>query len=496
MAIALPENSKERNEYFEKFRKQGIFKYNQAQSALEEPNYLAERKNQTDLICCSSCKGFYGRQLFHRHKANCTKDKTSEPVAIHLDVFNNRTDEFSEVVLSCFRRDEIGDTCRTDPTIALIGRRLFQATNKKPESMQETRKTVMNDMRLLARLFLAVKSIVHCDTAEAMFLRKNFPALEQAIDTITREDSKLKHGVKNKIFYLLDSSREILVGHYYSLNMDAKAEEFEKFQKLLDLNKSVIFGDAIYAVHMNRQKKLRMPEQMADEEDVKKLRQYICNTITHYTSDLTFMGPHEYIKVRDSICARVTLFNARRGGEPARLRLDQYDDIKSERWVNSKQKKKLDEWEKKLFKEMEVTYQSGKGDHLVTDFIPLDCRKGLDILADVDVRHKAGVHDRNNYLFPNTQKSGYHVIGWSAIQSMCEEAGVENPKLLTATKQRHRISTIYSALDVPEADRQYFYKHMGHSKEVNLGTYQYPLPVLAVTKVGRHLQEFDKGKHL
>ena len=103
-----------------------------------------------------------------------------------------------------------------------------------------------------------------------MFLRKKFPALEQTIDTITREDSKLKHGVKNKIFYLLDSSREILVGHYYSLNMDAKAEEFEKFQKLLDLNKSVIFGDAIYAVHMNRQKKLRMPEQMADEEDVKK----------------------------------------------------------------------------------------------------------------------------------------------------------------------------------------------------------------------------------
>ncbi len=76
---------------------------------------------------------------------------------------------------------------------------------------------------------------------------------------------------------------------------------------------------------------------------------------------------------------------------------------------------------------------------------------------------------------------------------MCENANVENPELLTASKQRHRISTIYAALDVPEGEREHFYKHMGHSKSVNLGTYQYPLPLLEMTKGGRHLQDIDEG---
>ena len=492
-AIKLPQQSKERNECFEKFRKAGIFKYNKSQSATEEPNYIAERKTQTDLICCSNCKGFYGRQLFHRHKAACAKDKTSEPVAVHLDVFSNQQDEFSRVVLSCFRGDEIGNLCRNDPIIGLIGRRLFQTTKKKPDSVGETRKTVMNDMRLLARLYNVMKDNIDCQNAEALFLRKNFSALEQAIEIVTREEEILKHGVKNKIYYLLNNSREILVGHYFSLEMDEKAAEIEKFQKLLDLNKALIFGDAVYAVNINRQRKLRMPEQMADESDVKKLRQHICSTIERYTSEYEIIGPHEFIMLRDAVCSRVTLFNARRGGEPARLRLHQYEDIKTERWVKSSQKEKLEDWEQKLFHHMEVTYQAGKGDHLVSDFIPLDCRKGLDILADKENRRRAGVPASNDYIFANTQQSDYHVTGWSTINKMCEDAGIEKPCLLTATKQRHRISTIYSALDVPECERQYFYKHMGHTKDVNLGTYQYPQPVLAMTKVGRHLQDIDKG---
>ena len=72
---------------------------------------------------------------------------------------------------------------------------------------------------------------------------------------------------------------------------------------------------------------------------------------------------------------------------------------------------------------------------------------------------------------------------------MCEDANVEKPELLTASKQRHIISTIYAALEVPEAEREHFYKYMGHSKSVNLGTYQYQLPLLEMTKVGRHFNK-------
>ena len=153
----------------------------------------------------------------------------------------------------------------------------------------------------------------------------------------------------------------------------------------------------------------------------------------------------------------------------------------------------LPEWEQELFKQFHIAYQTGKGNHLVPVLIPNVCLKGLEILANVHTRKEAGVVQNNMYMFPNTEQSPNHVSGWACIYKMCMLAGVSKPELLTATKQRHRISTIYSSLDVPENEREYFFKHMGHSREVNMGTYQYPLAVMEITKVGKHLQAIDSG---
>ena len=75
---------------------------------------------------------------------------------------------------------------------------------------------------------------------------------------------------------------------------------------------------------------------------------------------------------------------------------------------------------------------------------------------------------------------------------MCQKAGIDG-KIINATNQRCRVSTIYASLDLSEEERGYFYKHMGHSEAVNAGTYQRPLPVMEVLKVGRHLKEIDQG---
>ena len=142
---------------------------------------------------------------------------------------------------------------------------------------------------------------------------------------------------------------------------------------------------------------------------------------------------------------------------------------------------------------MMIAYQTGKGNHLVPVLIPRDYVAGLTILTDPQVRKDVGILESNPYVFPNTEQSQFHVLGWNTTRKMCEDANVEKPELLTASKQRHIISTIYAALEVPEAEREHFYKHMGHSKSVNLGTYQYPLPLLEMTKVGRHLKAIDEG---
>lgn len=82
-------------------------------------------------------------------------------------------------------------------------------------------------------------------------------------------------------------------------------------------------------------------------------------------------------------------------------------------------------------------------------------------LTDDIVRVLGIIHTGNPYVFPSTQNSECHVSGWHAVNRVCTDANVAHPELLTATEMRHRISTLYAALDASPSDRLLFYKHMG-----------------------------------
>ena len=79
--------------------------------------------------------------------------------------------------------------------------------------------------------------------------------------------------------------------------------------------------------------------------------------------------------------------------------------------------------------------------------------------------------------------------------NFCDQFGVSDKELITATKNRHRVSTIYASFEVPKAERSLFYQHTGHTiKEVNESTYQTPLAIHEVVKVGLRLPDIDEGK--
>ena len=71
--------------------------------------------------------------------------------------------------------------------------------------------------------------------------------------------------------------------------------------------------------------------------------------------------------------------------------------------------------------------------------------------------------------------------------------GFERPKLLIAVKYRHRASTLFALTEVPEEKRHAFYKHMGHSQQINRDVYHCLLAVKEVTKVGKFLDTLDQN---
>lgn len=145
-----------------------------------------------------------------------------------------------------------------------------------------------------------------------------------------------------------------------------------------------------------------------------------------------------------------------------------------------------------MFGRMKITFEGGKGNnHLVSVMFPDDCCDALRKLADPEIRQSVEISDKNIYLFPASHMSDSHVSGWYSVNRVCRDARLVEPDKITATNMRHRASTVYAALDIPEKDRRLFYKHMGHGSLINEHIYQAPLAEATISHVGKHLVAID-----
>ena len=96
---------------------------------------------------------------------------------------------------------------------------------------------------------------------------------------------------------------------------------------VLELNQHLIFGDAHYEIQKHRQVRLRRPEELPLEEEIDKLREHTLEKLTEIVSDeYRVWDLHAFVELRDHMCSRLTLWNARRGGEPSRLRIQDWRD--------------------------------------------------------------------------------------------------------------------------------------------------------------------------
>ena len=111
------------------------------------------------------------------------------------------------------------------------------------------------------------------------------------------------------------------------------------------------------------------------EADVKKLREFIVSEMTRISEDnVTFFDVHQFVRLRNLIVSRLTLFNARRGGEPARMSMEDWANAESNAWIDPQLVENIkDPLEKALLEKYKLAYQCGKGSkRLVPVLIPMD----------------------------------------------------------------------------------------------------------------------------
>jgi len=125
--------------------------------------------------------------------------------------------------------------------------------------------------------------------------------------------------------------------------------------------------------------------EMPLDSDTEKVKDY---TVSHMKAlvkdEYLHWTKHEYIELCDMAANRLTLFNARRAGEPARLAITNWLDAKSDVWLSQDRLSNMPEADWSLFTELKIMYQTGKGNDLVPFLVLQDTYKALNKLSDLD----------------------------------------------------------------------------------------------------------------
>jgi hypothetical protein len=503
--IAIMSLSKiEQDKQLDLLRKDGMFAINKEllkEESVHEgdsaiPTLLRERKQgKEDLKMCTSCHGFFAKSQIWKHLVKCSEDGSAPQAAVSVSQMKSsghcNSNDF-ESILQKFRGDNIGHLCRTDSTIKIVGKILWERSTKKE------RKPVMGEMRKLGILLSKFRLICKNDQASAgdMLCSSNFRHVVEALNDVSDNDNNdsMKAGLKISLGYLLKKAARYTKSELIIDGNDAEVRQRDNFLSLLDSSWGHLFHSAVVHLEARRETTLRRPKNLPLEDDVKKLRDYTIEKLQQLVSD-EYMSwtTQEFVALRSLLVCRLTLYNGRRGGEPARLLLNEWSDAETDVWVSPEMVEKVDDVvEKELLNTYKLAYQRGKGSRkMVPILIPMDSLAGIKKL--VEIRSQCNIHENNPYLFATTSSIDGHALGWQCVNSTCIKANISNVRQLTATAMRHRASTYYALLDIPDQQRKAFYNHMGHSSMINETVYQCPPSILEKCKVGRYLRDLDEG---
>lgn len=480
----------------EQFRKEGMFLKNAemiSQGCTNVDQLICRKKSSGTKVMCSSCKGMYNAKTFNKHRFTCVRKedqpKPRSPLAETSNCTQSKSSNDNDQqwlnLIKHMRRDDYHQIIIGDEMIQRIGKEIF--CSRKPNKKREAKNKARSAMRRLARLVELTEGV---ENAEELFKVENFYKLEEAIEKMCQADKssakRQKAGLKIALGSLIKSSCINLKAHYIITNQKEKAMEVNNFQDVFKSSYRKLFATAEYELKEKRQRENRKPRALPDEKDLHKLRMHLVDKISEMSQKTGLLSKNEYVALRRLSLARLTLLISRRGGEPARLQLLDWEERDS--WISKKST--LAHGHKELVKKYVITYVMGKGTSLVPVICPKSCVTALEILADKDNGRNAGVAADNDFLFAYTEESEDCPLGYNEIRTVCEDINIP---VITATAMRHRFSTNFWQMEgTSQQTIDTFMEHMGHSESIDRNVYACPTALKVLTHLTPVIECLDQ----
>ena len=227
--------------------------------------------------------------------------------------------------------------------------------------------------------------------------------------------------------------------------------------------------------------------------DITKLKEYCVTEIYKLLPQVDSEPTAEkYLLLAKLTLSRLITFNARRGGEPSKLKTTVWQGIREGSSVHKEELDALPVEEKKLAERLRLGYVVGKGCKKVPIIFPEETVKTIDVLMQ---HRESFITNRNNpYIFARLYKESLlYLRGSDCVREVCEMADLQQGSLLTATEMRKYLATTLQLLDMKESELRWATDHLGHTVDVHKKWYRLSNRTVELTKVASILTATECG---
>jgi hypothetical protein len=350
-------------------------------------------------------------------------------------------------ILLGFSEDEVGDFCRIDEAIQMIGYKHYLLGLHDERDQEEMTNSIMTDMREVTKLYFSFRRALSCSkrTVEDMFKEKHLPDLLEAMKELVNEEDEEEERDGRSCFLkaLLLRSVKVLERFYSHTKQNDQKKELKNFEKAF--RNSSLESDSSGS-YPSKQEVLQVKEYIAAE---------ILTTLRSYS-----IKDFEWLK--SLVVARLTLYNARRGKDAAGILFSEWEHVEKGSRISERRVEKItDPAEEYLSGKFVLAHLKEKRKQkFVPVLIPNDLLSAIRVIGKE--MSKYGMREDTPFLFATNNGSSSHSSGWHAVAEVCD---IKGACLNTEREIRDRLSCIYTSLDMSPENQKKFLQRMGYEDQ-------------------------------
>ena len=498
----------QRNKEFKRLTREGDYTVNIERMKQKNFNLTVVRKGkltEDKYVPCVKCHGLFNPRTMNRHAKLCVADssesekktltaKNSRMFLASALATNAKYEDFSAKIISRMLDDEMTNLVKNDELLMLYGYTLYEMGGE--ESFSE----ISNKLRNVTRLLIKFRETNDVSiTTAGLIDPSHWDAIIAAVKSLVKHGGIENVGIPS-LLLKLGRSLEALASAKRSLGIKTKNDDIvNDARKFLELHAEEWGTYSRHALATIHAKNDRKPELLPLTKDIQNLRSFLLAEINRVIDQLEnrekegqcHVSQSEFSYLQKLCLVRLITFNARRGGEASKIKLEQW--INSDKWKRKEDIENIeDPMERLLAERLKIIYSKGKKKKRVPTLFTTELNKAIFYL--VKHRDDVGVLKANIYLFPcATRSSKNHIRGWEVVHDIALKAKLEKPNLITSTKIRKHMATVLQLLDMNNAELEWVTEHLGHTPDVHKTWYRQEASTVELTKVAKLLIAKDNN---